>query len=320
MNSLAITSINIETSLIPRFSSCSNFQQIEVFADVGFGLENKDLSAIDGLWHSDLKIKKLDYLKENTSNYSYIFNSPPINTSSLNNIAQANYLENSSIFNFLKEDINYKRDSSIPVIMNFSLTPFSNKLLTQLRLREIFLNQGLKILHIGSKKLGCILNYIDFPQRLFTCPVKQIEEWCKQLQLLGQLYQANIILLGIPGGLHSVKEFDNHTLIEILYNILCPKITIVNTPFCLQLNDLDNAYQMLKDYNHINADIFNMSNIIIDWKKSDISKNKYDYYTIPVEENSNLFSFSTGTSPWKYFSIYSDTALKDMGRYILQKI
>lgn len=305
---LAILGVDIETCIIPRFKNLSNYSMIEVFAPKGFGLENKEISLIDGLSGGEIKIKSSEVFQE--SSFDHI-----LDYSKCQRLYAGKYSHHHNIILGPHEKNSDFVNQNASIIFNFSLTPFCNKLLTQLSIRDIFRKKGIRVLHIGSRQYNGVLNYIDFPLKLFEATLYELEEWAEQMRRISQKSGANVLLLGIPGGLCCPDEFNSSELIQALYTLFKPTVTIANTPFCLQESEFDYLYNSIKTKYGIRVDIFNMSNIIVDWEKSDIHANQYDYYTVPADRIPDLFSKSK-SQYCKYFSLYDIKQVEEMVDYI----
>ena len=302
---LAICGINLETAVIPRFKQFTNYDRIDVFAAKGYGLDGKDLSVVDGLEHG-IQIKSLDNMDSKWDKYAHKLYAKVLPLNEKNYVVSENKIKNSM------------NRPLMPIILNVGLTPSCNKLLTQLQVRDALSKRGFKVFHVGSRPMDGMLNYIDFPLNLINAKEKEVIEWLHFINTVAKEAQADVILLGIPGGIDAVDQFNTKLLVMTLYRCIHPQITIVNTPMCEEYKNFEFAYNALFTNCGITVDIFNMSNIVVNWDKSDLGKEQFDYYTIPGEIMPKIYT--PRDVRWKYYSIYNTIDIEAMVDYIVSAI
>lgn len=152
-----------------------------------------------------------------------------------------------------------------PVIFICSLLEGLNKFDVQLSLREKLLNDGYKILQVGSRQICELFEFYSYPEFMYS---KDIEEKDKVLMFNNFIKKIevennpDIIILGIPGGVmpfsaQSVGDF-GITMYEITQAVI-PDCTVLCLPYG-KYNTEDIAYyeNIIKKKFNIDVDYFNL--------------------------------------------------------------
>lgn len=251
--------INIDT--MPLFRYQKHMVEDKRFIPVtskGSGLSDKDISIIDGKEELDIQAR--------------IVSSQRI--SEERSIDYAIKCENE-----INKVSNPKNKKEIPIILHFSMMPLCDKFALQVGIKSLDVMK--KILVIGTKEYSILFGMERFDYQVLKERDKyKLEKYIDEIEERARQGNFDIIFLNVPGGVNkNIQNADSSFFIETMAQKKICKC-ILSIPYVYDSKEIEQYVEYIKFFYKIGIDYVCVSNLVVDWNKSDINNRSYSYYTI----------------------------------------
>lgn len=190
--------------------------------------------------------------------------------------------------NLFSDGIPQIRDINKPLVMVVGTGTNTGKFDLQLRVREIFLDEGYKVSQIGSKPYCELWGFHSFPDFMGGTleGAEKILKFNQYVNYISNSEDSDVVIIGVPGGVVPIsnKLFDDYGLMNYMVaNAVKPDYVILNTGFVdynkQYIEAMTKALKYRLDYD---VDSVFLSNFFINWEATD-SLDKLVYMTIPTD-------------------------------------
>ncbi|MEF9921444.1 MAG: TIGR04066 family peptide maturation system protein [Christensenellaceae bacterium] len=163
----------------------------------------------------------------------------------------------------------------IPVVSVYGIGESCNKFEVQLSLRKLFLEKNRSILQIGTKEYSELFGFQCFPSFVYDYSLSLSERILMLNRYVNHLIieqGADVLIVGIPGGVVSLDSYFHNSFSELPYIVSCaiqPDVSILsvyhfpkmNEDFLLELREhMRHKYGALVDYFHISNCAYTIDN------------------------------------------------------------